>query len=612
MSFDVIDLSENKPTALQAAAFSGFGVRWKGAWGRFKRKSLIFLSLSALAAATLAGAGAALAAVLHERDPGVSAIASAAVVILAALLILAGVQVSMTAAAAFKIDGRKALTIGAADLSQWFATLFLAALTSALACLALLLPGLILMVRFSLALPVLLSEQRSGTEALARSRNLVYGRTAALGWQLTAVKAAMLAPGALILGLTYLLLSAAPSLPALPLLSPAASRLVFLLTPAVITVIFLLPLPLIYVQLFYEDAAGASRGAEPAGAASAQRYRRLAAAGSAAIILAAATAAALPFLLSPDRLGLQAGLNTAGAPLPTKPAVKEQTAEDRDWERYRAMNVLRIALNSYAFAKDAYPQTLRELVPTYLEKVPLDPSTGQPYEYARTSSAYKVSFDLEQGVLLLVPGRHQLTPKGLDIPDQSKRAPTLAPPPAPEPGPPPVDADNDGLADAEETRLGTDPNKADTDGDGLTDLEEVRIFKTDPLKSDTDGDGFGDGDEVYSGFDPLVKDGKLTDSDGDGLADIFETSRHLDPNDPDMDKDGLSDGDELRIFGTDPRLADTDHDGYTDLDELRRGFEPLGSGQLQAYRRAEIELKAAKYGLHRPTPDDIIKPSIKP
>jgi len=59
-----------------------------------------------------------------------------------------------------------------------------------------------------------------------------------------------------------------------------------------------------------------------------------------------------------------------------------------------------------------------------------------------------------------------------------------------------TDADLDGLSDAQEKQLGTDPNKSDTDGDGLLDRQEVNIFKTDPTKADSDGDGVKDIDEV--------------------------------------------------------------------------------------------------------------------
>ncbi len=66
------------------------------------------------------------------------------------------------------------------------------------------------------------------------------------------------------------------------------------------------------------------------------------------------------------------------------------------------------------------------------------------------------------------------------------------------------DSDNDGLTNAEETALGTDPNNPDSDNDGLLDGEEVNTWHTDPLLSDTDSDGFTDGEEVNTyGSDPL-------------------------------------------------------------------------------------------------------------
>ena len=44
-----------------------------------------------------------------------------------------------------------------------------------------------------------------------------------------------------------------------------------------------------------------------------------------------------------------------------------------------------------------------------------------------------------------------------------------------------MDTDGDGLSDALEAELGTDPLNADTDGDGWSDGDEVRVFGTDPL-----------------------------------------------------------------------------------------------------------------------------------
>ena len=65
-----------------------------------------------------------------------------------------------------------------------------------------------------------------------------------------------------------------------------------------------------------------------------------------------------------------------------------------------------------------------------------------------------------------------------------------------------IDSDHDGLTDAEEAVIGTDPNNTDTDGDGLSDYDEVRIWHTNPLVADTDSDGYPDGEEVKNSYNP--------------------------------------------------------------------------------------------------------------
>lgn len=59
---------------------------------------------------------------------------------------------------------------------------------------------------------------------------------------------------------------------------------------------------------------------------------------------------------------------------------------------------------------------------------------------------------------------------------------------------PVVDRDADGLEDALEAKLGTNPRSVDTDGDSLSDYEEYCKYRTDPTKKDSDGDGTPDGD----------------------------------------------------------------------------------------------------------------------
>jgi eukaryotic-like serine/threonine-protein kinase len=88
----------------------------------------------------------------------------------------------------------------------------------------------------------------------------------------------------------------------------------------------------------------------------------------------------------------------------------------------------------------------------------------------------------------------------------------------------------------------------DSDGDGLTDAQEIAIG-TDPFNPDTDGDGLTDGDEVF----------------------IYGTN----PRDRDTDKDGLTDGEEVMIYRTNPLKWDTSGDGISDGMAVAMGLNPL-------------------------------------
>lgn len=94
-----------------------------------------------------------------------------------------------------------------------------------------------------------------------------------------------------------------------------------------------------------------------------------------------------------------------------------------------------------------------------------------------------------------------------------------------------------------------------------------------PIDLDSDGDGLTDLDEInVYGTDPFNPD-----TDGDGLSDGEEVLKYgTDPLNPDTDGDGLSDGDEVNVYGTDPLKADTDGDGLSDGDEVNKyGTDPL-------------------------------------
>ena len=91
---------------------------------------------------------------------------------------------------------------------------------------------------------------------------------------------------------------------------------------------------------------------------------------------------------------------------------------------------------------------------------------------------------------------------------------------------------------------------------------------------DSDNDGLSDGDEVkVYGTDPTN-----TDTDSDGLSDGDEVAMHgTDPARDDTDGDRLTDGEEVNTHGTDPTDRDTDDDGILDGDEDRPGH-PQGDG----------------------------------
>lgn len=170
------------------------------------------------------------------------------------------------------------------------------------------------------------------------------------------------------------------------------------------------------------------------------------------------------------------------------------------------------------------------------------------------------------------------------------------------------DSDGDGLSDGEEAGqlLPTsgdasvysgvsDPTKVDSDEDGLSDKAEVHgwstqageQFFTDPMDPDIDRDGLFDGDEagervdneewdhLYVGF----SNPNLIDTDGDGLTDAEEADNLTDPYVSDSDGDGLDDYLEVQVVGTDPGQADTDGDGHGDAYEVEnreeQGLDPL-------------------------------------
>lgn len=128
--------------------------------------------------------------------------------------------------------------------------------------------------------------------------------------------------------------------------------------------------------------------------------------------------------------------------------------------------------------------------------------------------------------------------------------------------------------------------EADSDGDGLTNLQEATVG-TDPILPDTDRDGLTDGEEVNV----YETNPRNRDSDADGLTDGDEINQYgSNPANEDSDGDGLKDGQEVTQYQTNPNVFDTDRDGYSDGQEVTElGTDPLTPNQATATPQPTVD-----------------------
>lgn len=146
------------------------------------------------------------------------------------------------------------------------------------------------------------------------------------------------------------------------------------------------------------------------------------------------------------------------------------------------------------------------------------------------------------------------------------------------------DSDGDGIPNwwgAEYSLQATGRKMAflDDDSDGANNLTEY-LYNTSPLDPDTDRDGYFDGEEIEEGYNPNGI-GRL-DSDNDGIYDWYEQQYGLDKDSKedakqDPDKDGLDNASEF-LHQTDPRNQDSDNDSIIDSEEVKLGTNPMGQG----------------------------------
>jgi alpha-tubulin suppressor-like RCC1 family protein len=100
---------------------------------------------------------------------------------------------------------------------------------------------------------------------------------------------------------------------------------------------------------------------------------------------------------------------------------------------------------------------------------------------------------------------------------------------------PSADSDEDGLTNAQEALLGTDPHNPDTNSDGISDGAAVALGIS-PTNIDMDGDGLPNATERAQGTNPFV-----ADTDGDGVPDGLDCFP-LDPTQSTCPTGGSADG----------------------------------------------------------------------
>jgi parallel beta-helix repeat protein len=161
-------------------------------------------------------------------------------------------------------------------------------------------------------------------------------------------------------------------------------------------------------------------------------------------------------------------------------------------------------------------------------------------------------------------------------------------------GDPNVDTDGDGLNDALELCLGTNPYSSDTDGDTLPDKLELDGFivngihwYSDPLKADSNEDGIPDNLE-WATSDSHFGRAANADLDGDGIPNVW---------DDDDDGDGVPDALDLSPF------AVTDYASAINLSTQGSGFNGYQFIEVQVQPRDPSHLRYSTTALDWP-PDE--------
>ncbi|PID50461.1 MAG: hypothetical protein CR991_01355 [Proteobacteria bacterium] len=172
------------------------------------------------------------------------------------------------------------------------------------------------------------------------------------------------------------------------------------------------------------------------------------------------------------------------------------------------------------------------------------------------------------------------------------------------------DHDKDGLTNAQEAALGTNPNNPDTDGDGILDGVEIGTNTNKPQDTDKDNiinalDPDDDNDGILSRFEVGTDPNKPVDTDQDQQADYLDMD---DDNDsiltkdeaPDADNNGNPDDARDTDKDTIPDYLDPDDDGDSiatiqeanrddDLDEIPDHIDPEKTPYIHVRLRAILQ-----------------------
>ena len=82
----------------------------------------------------------------------------------------------------------------------------------------------------------------------------------------------------------------------------------------------------------------------------------------------------------------------------------------------------------------------------------------------------------------------------------------------------------------------------------------------------------------------------INDQDADGLTGEEEGRLGTKADLADSDGDGLTDREEVQVYGTDPLKQDTDGDGPNDGTEVAAGYDPKGPGTIRDLNQAIDQL----------------------